>query len=147
MSQVDFPHVDFYVIADAAPDAHLRHACRIAEQAVDQGHRVFVRATDLSDAKRIDDLLWTFGDRSFLPHELATPTSPTHPSIRILVGCTPPLEFRDVLINLSIDVPSNSDSLPRIAEFVPVDAEHKRLARERFKQYRDLGVEPVTHNV
>jgi DNA polymerase-3 subunit chi len=140
------PRVEFFVLSDAAPDAHLRQACRLAEQAVDEGHRVFMRATQADDAKRIDDLLWTFGDRSFLPHELAGPNSPSHPQIRILIGAAPPTDFRDVLINLSADVP-NDDSIARIVELVPADAERKRAARDRFKSYRDRGIEPATHNV
>jgi DNA polymerase III subunit chi len=141
------PTIDFYVISDAAPDAHLRHACRLAEQAVDVGQRVFIRATHADDAKRIDDLLWTFGDRSFLPHEMATPESPSHARVRILIGNEPPADFRDLLINLSADTPTEIASLPRIAELVPADPDRKRLAREHFKQYRERGIEPVTHNV
>jgi DNA polymerase-3 subunit chi len=141
------PTVEFYVFADAGPDVHLRHACRIAEQAVDQGQRVFVRATNPSDAKRIDDLLWTSGDRSFLPHEFATAASPSHAQIRILIGSIPPADFRDLVINLGSDAPTENDGVARIAEFVANDAERKAAARERFKYYRAQGIEPVTHNL
>ena len=141
------PTIEFYVVADAAPDAHLRHACRVAEQAVDDGKKVFVRVTAADQTKRIDDLLWTSGDRSFLPHEIASPASPSHPRIRILIGDAPPSEFRDVLINLSADPPADLGGVARVAEFVPNDAERKAAARERFKYYRSLGFEPVTHNV
>src|SRR5882724_9175484 len=102
------PQTDFYVLSDSAPDAHLRHACRLAEQAVDQGYRVFIRATDANDAKRIDDLLWTFGDRSFLPHEFATPASPSHDRVRILIGATPPADFRDLVISLIANNTTNT---------------------------------------
>jgi DNA polymerase III subunit chi len=140
------PQVDFYVLSDSAPDAHLRHACRLAEQAADQGQKVFMRTTNADDVKRIDDLLWTFGDRSFLPHEIATPTSPSHPRIRVLIGGAPPSNFRDLVVNLSVDALSD-DSLTRIVELVPADSERKRVARERFKNYRERGIEPTTHNV
>ena len=140
------PTIDFYVIADAAPDAHLRHACRVAEQAVDAGQKVFVRVT-ADQIKRIDDLLWTSGDRSFLPHEIVSPASPSHPRIRILIGDAPPPAFREVLINLSADPPTDLVAVTCVAEFVPNDAERKAAARERFKYYRGLGFEPVTHNV
>ncbi len=142
------PTVNFYVLTDSAPDAHLRHACRLAEQAVDNGQRVFVRIADADDAKRMDDLLWTFGDRSFLPHEIATPDSPSDARIRVLIGSTsPPAEFRDLLINLGSDALSEMDSVQAIAELVPADPQLKRLARERFKHYRERNLEPVTQNV
>jgi DNA polymerase-3 subunit chi len=141
------PTIDFYVLSDGAPDAHLRQACRLAEQAVDQGQRVFVRTSNADDAKRIDDLLWTFGDRSFLPHEIATPASPSHERVRVLIGGSPPKAFGDLLINLGTDAPPDTDTIQRIAELVPADPERKRLARERFKQYRERGMEPTTHNI
>jgi DNA polymerase III subunit chi len=141
------PTVTFHVLSDPAPDAALRHACRIAERAVNEGKRVFVRVTDNAQAKRIDDLLWTFGDRSFLPHELASPGAPSHDRVRILIGGDAPPDFRELLINLGADLPSDTNSLHSIAELVPADDERKRAARARFKSYRDAGVEPVTHNV
>ena len=141
------PSIDFYVISDTAPDAHLRHACRLAEQAVDNGQQVFIRATHADDAKRIDELLWTFGDRSFLPHEIATSASPSHPLVRILIGNEPPDNFRDLLINLSVDIPTDIASLSRIAELVPADPKRKELFREHFRQYRNLGVEITKHDV
>src|SRR5215831_9314811 len=115
--------VDFYVLSDTMPDAHLRHACRLAEMAVDKGERVFFRTSTDEDAKPIDDLLWTFGDRSFLPHEMAAAGSPSHPRVRILIGAHPPENFRDLVINLGSDALGADDSPPRIAELVPADAE------------------------
>jgi DNA polymerase-3 subunit chi len=141
------PKIDFYVLTDAAPDAHLRFVCRLAEKAVDQSHKVFIRATDADTAQRIDDLLWTFGDRSFLPHEIANDKSPSHERVRILIGETAPQNFCDVVINLSPTAPSELDSLQRIAEIVPADAELKKASREKFKVYRDKGLGPETHNV
>jgi len=141
------PKIDFYVLTDAAPDAHLRFVCRLAEKAVDQSHRVFVRVSDADTARRIDDLLWTFGDRSFLPHEIATDRSPSHERVRILIGENPPTNFCEVVINLAATAPSDVGAMQRVAEIVPADAELKKAARERFKVYRDKGLEPESHNV
>jgi DNA polymerase III subunit chi len=142
------PAIDFHILSDPAPDAHLRFACRLAEQAVDQGQRVFLRVESDDAARRVDDLLWTFGDRSFLPHEIATPASPSHPLMRILIGDgTPPQQFRDLLINLGSVAPAEIEALTRIAEIVPADPQLKSAARERFKSYRDRGVQPTSHNV
>lgn len=141
------PNVTFHVLSDPAPDAPLRHACRLAEDAVNQGRRVFMRVTDDAQVKRIDDLLWTFGDKSFLPHELAGPGAPSHERVRVLIGRDAPPAFRDMLINLATDPPNDMNSLQSIAELVPADDERKRAARARFKSYRDAGIEPTTNNV
>src|SRR5688572_11838026 len=59
--------VDFYVLSADAPDARLRYACRLAERAVEQGCQVYIQTPDV---QRLDDMLWTFSDGSFLPHEV-----------------------------------------------------------------------------
>jgi len=142
------PTIDFYVLSDAAPDAHLRHACRIAEQAAEQDQRVFIRVANEGDSKRLDDLLWTFGDRSFLPHEVVRAgLPPSHERIRVLIGSEPPTSFCDVVINLHTAIPADAGALQRIVELVPVADELKRAARARFKAYRDAGHEPATQNV
>src|SRR5215831_1159319 len=104
------PNIDFYVLSDSAPDAHLRHACRLAEQAVDRGQRVFIRTTTPDDSKRIDDLLWTFGDRSFLPHEIAAAASPSHERILVLIGSSAPNGFLDFVINLGAEALAESQT-------------------------------------
>jgi DNA polymerase-3 subunit chi len=141
------PSINFYVLSDTAPDAHLRHACRLAEQAAEEGKRVFIRMAHDGDIKRMDDLLWTFGERSFLPHEVARGATPSHEKIRVLIGIEPPPAFRDVVINLHTAIPAEVHSLPSIVELVPADEGLKRAARSRFKAYRDAGHEPVTQNV
>lgn len=61
--------VDFYVLDATDEDAVLRTACRVAQKAWEQGLRVYILADTDEDAARIDDLLWTFQQDSFVPHE------------------------------------------------------------------------------
>jgi DNA polymerase III subunit chi len=140
--------VDFYVLSDETGDARLRCACRLAEKAVDQGMRVYIQTSSLGEAQRLDELLWTFSDRSFLAHELASDGAPTHPKVMVLLGETEaPAAYRQVLINLTDRLPGSLESFDRIAEIVDVDAERKRLSRDRYKHYRDRGCALETHNL
>jgi DNA polymerase III subunit chi len=132
--------VDFHVLAEDAPDARMRYACRLAEQAVEQSQRVYLHAA-ASDVHRLDDLLWTFNDRAFLPHEVfAGGEANVHPRVMILLGdrAGPP-SHRQLLINLADTLPPQLEDYERIAEIVAVDPERKRAARERYKQYRERG--------
>ena len=61
------PQVDFYV-TDAAGDARLQLACRVTEKAYLAGLRVLVWWRAEGELGRFDELLWTFADRSFVPH-------------------------------------------------------------------------------
>ena len=99
--------VDFYVLAEDAPDARLRFACRLAEEAADQGRRVYVQTSGSAQSQRLDELLWTFNDRSFLPHEVYSGAPAAHATVKVMLGdATAPDSHRQLLINLT-------DSSPR----------------------------------
>jgi DNA polymerase-3 subunit chi len=140
--------VDFYVLSDDAPDARLRWACRLAEQAAEQGSRVYLQTPDQADARRLDELLWTYNDRSFLPHEIFSGAEPSHARVMVLLGdAAAPPSHRQLLINLTNAIPTAPEQYERIAEIVDVDAERKRAARERYKLYRERGWQLESHNV
>ncbi len=140
--------VDFYVLSQEGSDARLRVACRLVEKAFDQGIRVYVQTATLAEAQRLDELLWTFNDRSFLPHEVSHGSAATHPRVMVLLGETPaPADHRQLLINLTNLLPAEPEGYERIAEIVDVDPESKRLSRERYKAYRERGCELDTHNL
>jgi DNA polymerase III subunit chi len=140
--------VDFYVLADELPDARLRYACKLAEDAVDQGRRVYLQTADEAEAQRLDELLWTFNDRSFLPHEIYSGAPAAHSAVMVMLGAAPaPDSHRQLLVNLTDKVPADTQAYESIAEIVDVDPERKREARERYRQYRDKGCTLDTHNL
>ena len=140
--------VDFYVLSQEGGDARFRIACRLAEKAVEQGHRVYIQTASLADAQRLDDLLWMFNDRSFLPHEITSGNEASHPRVMILLGdALAPPGHRQLLINLTNALPVELDSYDRIAEIVDVDPDSKRQSRERYKAYRERGCELESHNL
>ena len=137
--------VDFYVLSADAPDARLRYACRLAERAVEQGCHVYIQTPDV---QRVDDMLWTFSDGSFLPHEVYRGQAAEHGRVMVMVGSeVGPQSHRGLLINLMDAMPPDVNAYDRIAEIVDVDPERKRAARERFKQYREQGCAMESHNL
>lgn len=141
--------VDFYIVAGDGADEPLRIACRLADKAWRQGHRVRVQVTGRDALQRLDALMWTFKQDSFLPHEIDGENSggvEMEPTPVVLGkdsgGCAP-----DVLINLAETIPENADQIPRIAEIVSADEESKRAGRDRFRLYRERGFELDTHEV
>lgn len=142
------PRVDFYVLAEGAPDARLKYACRLAEEAVSQGRRLYLQTANASDTRRVDDLLWTYSDGSFLPHEIFSGAEASHARVMVLLGESPaPQSHRNLLINLTETLPPAIESYERIAEVVDADPERKRTARDRYKQYRERGCVLESHNV
>lgn len=128
--------IDFYVLAVDEPHARLSFACRLAERAWRDGHRVWLQGTDAATADTLDELLWSFRDSSFVPHERA----PGTPECPVLIGCagdSPPHE--DVLINLADEVPAFYDRFERVAEIVLNDADALSTSRARWKSYKAAG--------
>jgi DNA polymerase-3 subunit chi len=139
--------VDFYVLNQAGPQSRHSFACRLAEKAYRLEHTVHILAGTRADADRIDELLWTFRDGSFVPHHrLGNAAGDMNSPITIGTE-TDTIEPRDLLINLCDEVPDFAGAFPRVAELVTSDAECKQLGRKRFAEYRDRGHTLESHNV
>lgn len=136
-------NVDFYILASSTRE-HI--ACKLAEKAWSQGHRVYIHTSSAEQARHMDELLWTFRDGSFLPHEQyragQADASP------ILIGAdAAPDTTSDVLINLAQDVPLFFSRFLRVAEIIGNDDTAKATGRERFRFYRDRGYPLNTHKL
>ncbi len=142
--------VSFYVLSSAEPATRLSYACRLAEKAYKLKNRIHAHAGDSAMARRLDELLWTFRQGSFVPHELLT--SALQPEAPITIGSAEvdrPIEppAADLLINLADDVPVFFNRYPRIAEIVDGSPASREAGRARHRFYREQGLEPETHEV
>jgi DNA polymerase-3 subunit chi len=141
------PRVDFYVLPGSEPRARLKFACRIAEKAYLAEQRVFVWLDDALELQGFDELLWSFADRSFVPHELFSDAQQWRDT-PVLLGCeTQPQQPFDMLLNLGSEVPAAAALAGRIAEIVDAEEPRRCAARNRFRHYRDRGLAPETHNI
>ena len=141
------PRVDFYVSETAGLDARVRLACRIAEKAYLARQRVVVFCDDATLLPRVDEMLWTFGDGTFVPHDTVTAEgAPCEAPVALTTGPLP-ADHSDVLLNLGNTVPPFFEKFARIAEFLDARPEVRTAGRERFKLYRGKSIEPQTHNV
>jgi len=139
--------VDFYVLKSATPKQRWIFACRLAEKAYLSDLKVVILQDDLSDARALDELLWTFNERSFVPHELCldeTFDADTPVHIGLDAGKLP---AGDLLVNLTDRLPSGLERYARVAEIIDADVERRREGRERFKSYRDLKLILETHQL
>jgi len=141
------PEVSFYVLEDTSSAARLRLVCRIVEKAYRAGQNVLIWHTDAAELATLDELLWTFGDdRTFIPHELVSQGAPAEAPVLLTCGAAPASGI-DVLVNLSATIPQIAERAARIIEVIDGDPERRESGRTRFRAYRELGCEPVSHNV
>ncbi|HEC18422.1 MAG TPA: DNA polymerase III subunit chi [Gammaproteobacteria bacterium] len=135
--------VDFYILASGSPE-HI--ACKLSEKAYGLGNRVYIHTESAQQAQHMDELLWTFRDGSFVPHEQYQASAPRRTPIQI--GCHEnPDTDCDVLINLAGEVPLFFSRFLRVAELVGVEPAAKTQGRERFRFYRDRGYPLETHEL
>jgi DNA polymerase-3 subunit chi len=119
----------------------------LAEKAYLAAQTALVWHTDAEELKAFDDLLWTFMDGSFVPHEMLTAGASSEDTpVLLSAGTAPPADV-DIIINLAPEVPSCLSRTRRIAEIIDGDDSRRRAGRARFKVYRDLGIQPASHNV
>src|SRR5688572_28254355 len=63
--------VDFYLIKENSLETGLNIVCRLLDKAYQQKHAVYIQVSSEETARILDDLLWTFREDSFIPHNLA----------------------------------------------------------------------------
>jgi DNA polymerase-3 subunit chi len=144
------PKIDFYVLPGRDRESRLRFACRLAEKAWLKRHRVRVQLEPGGELEAFDQLLWTFSDRSFVPHRRAGAAgdAPGMAPPEVVIADSPDADAADgdVLVNLAAAQPA-AGAWARIAEVIDADDGRRRQGRERFRAYRDLGLAPETHDM
>lgn len=139
------PRVDFYITS--AGNARLSLACKLAEKAYLAAHSVLIWHSEPAELQMLDELLWTYRDGSFVPHELLA-SQAEGPDTPVLLSCGPlPSGALDVIINLAAAVPDFLDRAKRVIEIIDGDEGRRQAGRARYKAYLERGVQPASHNL
>jgi len=135
--------VDFYILQDVHLSALQRFACRLATKAVNSGQPVVMHATDESMAREVDELLWHYPDRRFLPHDVQGDTGST--GAPLIVTWDEPTSYDGVLFNLSEEVPEFFTRFQRVVEIVVQQTRDQ--GRDRYRFYRHRGYPLYDHQM
>jgi len=136
--------IDFYI---ATRFQVLPLTCRVIEKVYALEHSIYVHTESLAQAQQLDTLLWQFKADNFIPHELYEADNPEQQAAVLLGFEEPPPNANDVLVNLTDAVPVFFNRFSRVAEMVAPIEEKKKIARARFKYYRQNGYEIQSHTV
>ncbi|MEL7374484.1 MAG: DNA polymerase III subunit chi, partial [Pseudomonadota bacterium] len=99
---------------------------------------------DAAALERLDTLLWTFTDDSFVPHDVALDGQRTAP-VTLADAARPLPEGTEVCINLCDDTVETD--CPRIAEIVSGDDAGRANGRQRYASYRERGLDLDMHEL
>jgi len=131
----------FYLVEGNTNEIAYRSACHLIYQLWAQQCNAYLYCENIEIAKSIDDLLWTFKDTSFIPHQLlATVENTNNTPIYIgskELGSHPTQDENAILMNLTEEVPYFYKRYSRIVEIVLDDPLKKKIARNKYKIYRD----------
>ncbi len=138
--------VDFYLIKENSFTAGFNFICRLLEKAYQQKHAVYVQTSNEETAKTIDDLLWTFREDAFIPHNLAGQSEIKQSPI--LIGhAQAPEKPHDILVNLTSDILPFYADFNRVIEIVPNEPQAKEICRTKFRKYKEDQCELQTHDL
>ena len=139
--------IDFYIIEEGSEEATETFICRLTEKAWSQNNAVYIHTMDEQQATKYDELLWTFNEASFIPHQLAAKENNEN---TVLIGHKTTVEIpshHDVLINLNGESPTFFSQFERVAEIITTDETSRIKGRERYQFYRDRGYALETHKM
>lgn len=138
--------VDFHTLDDASDTARLQAACVLVESARDAGQEVLLWCEDAAQQRTLDDLLWSFRDRSFIPHACLPTAADAAVPVRLHLGAGWPAEGgAAVVVNLREAAVPTDCPATRVIEIIDGDPVRRSAGRERFKAYRERGLAPAHH--
>lgn len=140
------PKIDFYILDTPSAQQRLLFTCRLLEKAYRNKNRVYVHADNQEQAHEIDELLWTFKDDSFVPHNLYGEGPEPPPAIQIGFDSVPQKQ-NDLLINLNTVIPDFYTQFARVIEIISSDTTIQTTGREHYRQYRSAGFDINTHKL
>ena len=131
---------DFYLIAKPRfLEKPLLLVCELARKANDSGQPLLIYTASAAQAEVLDELLWEFDPDAYIPHQIAGTDEDDDitPVLIVPPEMQPPM--RPLVLNLRNEpVPGD---FARVLEVVPADERARGPLRERWKHYKDRGLE------
>lgn len=140
------PKIDFYILDTDDEKNRLTFVCRLVEKAYRNQHRIYIHAEDQALAHQLDELLWTYRDECFLPHNLYGEGPDPAPPIQIGFDAIPD-KHRDILITLHQTPPEFFTQFARVCEVISNHPDAQASARNSYRYYRARGHEITTHKL
>lgn len=138
--------VDFYLINANDDMEKLQFLCKLLEKAYKQRHQIFVLCQNSQQTHQLDELLWTFNDISFIPHNIVGEGPEPLPPIQLGENDIPQ-HHRDIIVSLKDENIPTPNHYRRIIKIVGNDDTDKENARQHYRHYRKLGCQLHSHDL
>ncbi len=101
---------------------------------------------DQKQVEYLDELLWTFKEDSFIPHNIQGEGPEPPPPVQIGYK-NEPRGFNDILLNMSNAIPTYFSRFKRIMEIVANNETAKEISRNHYREYRSQQCQLHTHQI
>lgn len=129
--------ISFYLF-EKSPERQVQSACRLARKLLKTTPKLWWYCPSKELQQTLDDLLWSFDETSFITHSIDDTTG------QVCISSSLPIEDEWIVFNFSENIISLTDTFKHIIEIVENTEASKIIGRDKFKQYRQLGIEPRT---
>lgn len=140
--------VDFYLLQDKSKLTPDHVTCKLAEKIYKSGERAHIHTSNSQQAAKIDALLWTFRQGSFVPHEIVSDASTQQAVAPITIGWHESMpQGTDIVLNLGEKIPSFYNHCQRITEVVAANDQAKKTGRARYREYKNHHCQMAQHDI
>ncbi|MGE8539765.1 DNA polymerase III subunit chi [Acinetobacter sp. ANC 3813] len=129
--------VSFYLF-EKSPERQVDSACRLCRKILRQSARIWLFSQDAELRQQLDERLWSFDATGFIPHGIDQPDAP------ICISEQLPAESDWIVFNFNNQALEQFSNFSHIIEIIENNEPAKIIGREKFKQYRQLSIEPQT---
>ncbi|TCO42743.1 DNA polymerase III subunit chi [Dokdonella fugitiva] len=139
------PRADFYLIDKPRFRAEpLLLVCELAKKAFASEQPTLVLARSQDQAEALDELLWSFDENAFIPHQIAGDDDDAITAVLIVPPGAAAAD-RPLVINLRDACAPGL--FERVLEVVPADEAERAGSRERWKTYKAAGFDVAKHDM
>ncbi|MEZ5705396.1 MAG: DNA polymerase III subunit chi [Burkholderiaceae bacterium] len=125
----------------------MAYTCRLIRKGYLRGLSMLV-VGDARQTAQLDRLLWSMRNVDFIPHCLGSEAGPMVDCSAVVLtqGDAPERAF-DALVNLKSDMSPAFSSYAKVFEVVSFEPDALEAARQRWRAYKQAGLEPLRHEV
>lgn len=108
--------------------------------------RACVVTPDTEMTNAVGKYLWTYSDTAFIPSQKKS-MGDIGKATPITIMNSNDVPHNDILINLTLEIPSQFSSFSRLIEIVCKETTSIEKARDRYKWYKNRGYPITTHKM
>ncbi len=130
-------NVSFYLF-EKSPERQVDSTCRLCRKLLPKQGKIWLHCPDPALQQQLDERLWNFDPSSFIPHGIEQPDTPVCISPKL------PDSPEWLVFNFHHQALEQTEKFSHIIEIIENNEAAKQVGREKFKQYRRLGIQPRT---